>query len=141
MTPKIDKNNKVFYVQLSSIDTPIPEINVGNDENKKIISCEKYTEDQSKIKCTPTDAEMPKTDDYKIFYKGACNEIKDTGIIVSYQLTTSITVSSISLSSSAETYCNTEPFNQFIFAIDKKMNGDIDYAILTNEDQLTVKFI
>ena len=139
-TPKIDKTTKEFNVILKSDATPKPDIYVGNAADKKTLSC---TKDGSTVVCKPTDKEMPNTDDYEIYYLGACGKVNPTGITVSYQLTTEITVSAVGLKDSTDVdYCSTASIEEFTFSINKKPNGKIDYAILTNteDDTNTVKF-
>ena len=139
-TPQIDKTTREFNVILKGDATPKPDIYVGNAADKKTLSC---TKDGSTVVCKPTDNEMPDTDDYEIYYLGACGEVNPTGITVSYQLTTEITVGAVGLKDSSDVdYCSTSAIEEFTFSINKKPNGKIDYAILTNteDDTNTVKF-
>ena len=128
LSPVIDKDHRTFAINFNL------EKNFEiflDQEGKEKLNC--YTISiENTIECKPTEEQMPETKQYKIYYKGACNIIKETGIVVSHQLSSTIIVSELRLENDTETTCSTSPFTQFSFSVDKTPNGAITEATLSN---------
>ena len=108
-TPTITDSNKYFTIVLKSATIDGIKVYIGEDENKKLLSCKK-TEGTANLVCTPTNENMPTNTNYEIYYEDGCGEIKSTGITVTRNVQTEATkITKITLASNSE--CTSTEFN------------------------------
>ena len=129
INPVINKNIIFFDIVLSSQTVEAPLIYVGNDSNKKELSCKK---NNKILTCYPTQSEMPERKDYSIYYISKCEGIKSTGITVHNIPTSTIKVTNISLYDNS--LCSIEPFSSIVITLENIPKGEIREAKLTKID-------
>ena len=124
----VNKEQPTVIIKLKDSNSEIPNV-YSSDDEKSIINCSKKESTDRFITCYPDDITMPKSDEYKIYYKNSCDEMKETGITIDYTLFKKITVSKIYYDD--DTQCSKFPLTQFKLLIDKEPSKEIK-AILSN---------
>lgn len=81
----VDETTKTFTIKMESGDIA-PKFYPGNEQSTTALSSCTYDAKALTVTCTPTNTEMKKDTDYKIYYKKPCETtFTDSGITVTYK--------------------------------------------------------
>lgn len=95
---------------------------------------QKKKNDDSFITCQLNEINMPTSDDYQIYSDGACGNIIDTGITVTYIVSKSI--SSIDMTLGDNTRCSEEGIKSIVVTLNTTPTGDVKQVTLTNQTEV-----
>ena len=122
---EVTKGKPTFIIQLKSSTTPKPNVYILQDETKKLIECQKETDD-SFITCQTTNELMPEETGYLIYYEDQCGELQSTGITVNKKLSKTIKISKMSITE--DLTCSLTPFTSFTMTINDDPTGEVTSA-------------
>lgn len=121
-----------FTIQLKEGITTAPNIYIGGDEDKEQINC---SINNTILTC---ETQLKEEKQYEIYYEGACEKIKSTGITITYVINKEIKVEKILLSN--EDTCSESPLNEFKIYFDTEPTKEEITALMSvNGKDVTFK--